>query len=68
MTQRFISPRESGTLLSLRAAVILLLAVAAGIAAGVLAHLAGQSLPAGVLVGGGASGGAMVLFNAVIGR
>ena len=61
-------PQPSNTLLSLRAAVILLLALATGGAAGILAYLAHRSVPAAALVGGGVVGSATVLFNNLIGR
>lgn len=57
-----------GPLLSLRAAVVLLLALLVGLSACVLAYLAGHSLPAALLAGGSATGGAVMLFNSVIGR
>lgn len=57
---------EPAPLLSVRAAVVLLFAVAAGVAAGVLTYLAHQPLPAAVLAGGAASGGALALFNNLI--
>ena len=55
-------PSEPERLLSLRATVVLL-AVLTGVAAGVLAHLAGQPVAAAVLVGGGAAGAALALFT-----
>jgi len=58
----------SGPLLSLRATVVLLLALLVGLCACGLAYLAGHSLPAALLVGGSAAGGAVMLFNSVIGR
>jgi hypothetical protein len=57
-----------GPLLSVRAAVVLLLAIVVGLLAGLLASLSGQPLPAAFLLGGGAAGGALALFHAVIGR
>ncbi len=57
-----------GPLLSVRAAVILLLAAVVGLLAGLLAHLAGQPLPAACLVGGGAIGGSVLLFHTIVGR
>lgn len=56
-----------GPLLTLRAAVILLLAVVIGVIAGVLAYLSGSTVPGAALVDGGASGGAILLFHTVIG-
>lgn len=55
-------------LLTVRAAVILLLALLTGATAGVLAYLAHRSVPGAALTGGGAAGGAILLFNTVIGR
>ena len=55
-------------LLTVRAAVILLLALIVGGSAGTLAYLAHRSIPAAVLVGGSATGAATLLFNSVIGR
>jgi hypothetical protein len=60
--------RDPEPLLSLRTTIVLLLAVLIGVGAGVLAALAGQVLPAAVLVGGGAAGGALLLFHTLIGR
>jgi hypothetical protein len=61
-------PRQPEPLLSLRATVVLLLAMLTGFAAGVLAHLAGQPVAAAVLVGGGAAGAALALFHNLIGH
>jgi hypothetical protein len=61
-------PSEPERLLSLRATMVLLLAVLTGVAAGVLAHLAGQPVAAAVLVGGGAAGAALALFHNLIGH
>lgn len=58
----------AGPLLTVRAAVILLLALLTGTIAGVLACLAGHSAPGAVLTGGGAAGGAILPFNTVTGR
>ncbi|MEU1763300.1 hypothetical protein [Micromonospora sp. NPDC005652] len=60
-------PRGTEPLLSVRAAVVLLLALLTGLAAGVLAHLSGHPPAAAVLVGGAAAGGAMMLFHSIIG-
>lgn len=62
-------PRPSpDPLLTVRATVILLLALIVGAAAGGLTYLAHRSLPGAVLVGGSATGGAILLFNTMIGR
>jgi hypothetical protein len=55
-------------LLTVRAAVVLLIALVVGIAAGGLSYLAEHSLPSAVLWGGGAAGGALLLFHTIIGR
>ncbi|RSM96243.1 hypothetical protein DMB42_48815 [Nonomuraea sp. WAC 01424] len=57
-----------GPLLSVRSAVVLLLAAVVGLLAGLLASLSGQPLPAAFLLAGGAAGGALALFHTVIGR
>jgi hypothetical protein len=59
---------SSDPLLTLRAAVILLLALVAGGSAGVLAYLAHHSVPAAALVAGGTVGTATLLFHSLIGR
>ena len=59
---------EPTPLLTVRATVILLLAVLVGITAGVLTYLAQRSVPGAVLAGGGATGAAIALFNTIIGR
>lgn len=63
-----VTPSPPGPLLSVRAAVVLLLALLVGLCACGLAYRAGHSLPAAVLIGGSATGGAVVLFNTLIGR
>jgi len=55
-------------LLTVRAAVILLLALIVGSVSGVLGYMTNHSFPAAVLVAGSAAGGAVLLFNNVIGR
>lgn len=57
----------SGPLLSVRTAVVLLLAVVAGVLAGVLGYLSERNLPSAVLVGGGAAAGALLLFHTLLG-
>jgi hypothetical protein len=57
-----------GSLLTVRAAVILLLALVIGVLAGGLAYLAQGSVPAAVLVGGSAAGGSLLLFHTIIDR
>jgi len=60
--------RDPEPLLSLRSTVVLMLAVLAGIGAGILSAVAGQPVPAAVLVGGGACSGALMMFHRLIGR
>ena len=61
-------PRPSpDPLLSIRTALVLLLATLVGLGAGVLGYLGGQSWPAAVLTGLGAAGGALMLFHSLIG-
>jgi len=72
-SSRYSSPFLGGSvsspsdpLFSVRAALVLLLAFIVGLVAGVLAYLAKPSIPAAVLVGGGAAGGALLMFNSLI--
>lgn len=58
------SPRSG--LLSLRAAVILLVSIVTGCIAGGLAFLAGQPPAAAALVGGGALGATLGLANTLV--
>ena len=53
-------------LLTVRAAVILLLSLLVGVAAGGLTYLVRRSLPEAVLAGGAATGSALLLFNTLI--
>jgi hypothetical protein len=55
-------------LLTIRAALLLLIAVSVGIVAGLLAIHAStdRNIPAGILVGGAAAGGALVMFNGLL--
>jgi hypothetical protein len=61
------TPGGSGPLLTVRAALIFLLALTVGTAAAVLAYLATRSAPGAALTGGSAAGGAILLFNSVVG-
>jgi hypothetical protein len=63
-----LTPSPAGPLLTVRAAVILLLALVVGVLAGGLSYLTDHSVPGAVLWGGSAAGGAMLLFHTVIGR
>ena len=63
-----MAPTPPAPLLTVRAAVVLLTALIVGVLAGGLAYLVDHSVPAAVLWGGGAAGGAVLLFHTVIGR
>ncbi len=56
-----------GPLLGVRAALIMLLAILAGLAAAGLTLLSTHSIPNAALTGGGTAAGALLLFNQVIG-
>mgnify|MGYP001124145742 CR=1 FL=1 len=55
-------------LLPLRAALVLLLSLVVGLIAGFLSYLADGSVPTAALIGGGAAGGALALFDRIVGR
>lgn len=57
-----------GPLLTVRAAVVLLIAVVVGLIAGVTGYLAYRDFPTAVLVGGGAAGGTLALFHSLLDR
>ncbi|MGX9924047.1 hypothetical protein ACWIG4_29830 [Streptomyces sp. NPDC002248] len=59
---------ENKPLLTLRAALILLFALLTGVTAGVLTALSQHDLAQAVLVGGGALGGSLLLYDKVIGH
>lgn len=59
---------EQPSLLTLRAALVLLVSFVVAVLAGVLSYLLDQSVPAAVLVGAGAAGAALALFDKVIDR
>ncbi|MFE1764021.1 hypothetical protein ACFW81_07370 [Streptomyces angustmyceticus] len=59
-------PNRNQSLLSQRAAIILLLGALAAIGATVLTILAGGSMASGLLAGGGAFGVAVLFFNTII--
>lgn len=63
-----MSSSPAKPLLTTRAAVVLLLALVAGLVAGGLSYLSEPSLPSAVLVGGGAMGGSLVLFHKIVGQ
>ncbi|MEU5537589.1 hypothetical protein [Streptomyces sp. NPDC020362] len=54
------------SLVSVRAALVLLLAALAGVSAGLLSVLAGNGIAGGVLAGLTAAGGAVPVFNQAI--
>ncbi|GAA3350145.1 hypothetical protein GCM10020358_74950 [Amorphoplanes nipponensis] len=54
--------------LSVRDALVLTLTTTTGVAAGGLAHLAGQGAAAAVIMGTSAAGAAVLLFDKVIGK
>jgi hypothetical protein len=61
-------PSNDGSpLLTMRAALIFTLAILVGVGTGALAALARNPLPQAVLLGAGAAGTALALFNKVIG-
>lgn len=55
-----------GGLLSLRAAVVLLVAIVVGCVAGCLAFLAGQPIAGAILIGGGAVGASLGLADTLV--
>ncbi len=61
------TPTPPGPLLTVRAALVLLLGVLTGVAAGLLTFYGGSPWPAAVLLGASASGGATVMFHSLIG-
>jgi len=61
-------PSTPGPLLTVRAALVLLLALVVGVLAGGLSYLTDHSVSGAALWGGGAAGGALLLFHTIIGR
>jgi hypothetical protein len=57
-----------GPLLSVRAALVLLIAVVIGLVAGVLGYLANGGIAMAALIGGGGSGSALALFHTLLDR
>ena len=53
-------------LLSIRAALILLIATVVGLVAGILNYFANGGIAGAVLIGGSAAGGALALFNTLL--
>lgn len=58
--------RERESLVTLRTAVILLLALLAGIAVGVLARLAGRTTPEALILAGSTTAAGIPYFNKII--
>jgi hypothetical protein len=57
-----------GPLLSIRAALILLIAIVVGLAAGVLSYFSNGGIATAVLIGGAGAGGALMLFHSLLDR
>ena len=57
-----------GPLLSVRAALVLLIAIVVGLVAGTLGYFANGGVATAVLVGGSAAGGALALFHTLLDR
>jgi hypothetical protein len=61
-------PTPPDPLLNLRAALLLLIALIVGLIAGSLSYLSTRDVPAAVLIGGAAAGGALALFHNLLAR
>lgn len=59
---------QPGPLLSVRAALVLLIAVVVGLVAGILGFLASGGIAMAVLIGGGCGGSALALFHTLLDR
>lgn len=59
-------PPKDDPLISVRAALVVLLALLVGAAAGALTFLSGHDVAVAILAGGAAVGGALKLFNGLI--
>lgn len=57
-----------GPLLSVRAALVLLIAVVVGLVAGILGYISSGGLATAALIGGGGAGSALALFHSLLGR
>lgn len=55
-----------GPLLSVRAALVLLIAIVVGLVAGILGYFTNREIATAVLIGGGAAGGALALFHTLL--
>lgn len=58
----------SGPLLSVRAALVLLIAVVVGLVAGILGYFSGGGIATAALIGGGSAGSALALFHTLLDR
>ena len=63
-----MSSQRPGPLLTVRAMVVLMLALLTGVIAGLLSYLSAHDIPASSLVGGGAAAAALVLFHSLLER
>ncbi|HZD15557.1 MAG TPA: hypothetical protein VE196_10650 [Pseudonocardiaceae bacterium] len=63
-----MTPNNPDPLISVRAAVVLLLTLMVGVSAGVVSYVAHHQIPDAVLVGGAAAGAALMLFHTALGR
>lgn len=61
-----MSSPSSDPLLTVRTAVVLLIATVVGIVAGVLGFLAYRDVPVALLLAGGGGGSALALFNSLL--
>jgi hypothetical protein len=62
------TPPPPGSPLTTRAALIVLASIVAGLVAGMLGYLANQDVPTAILIGGGATGNAIIVFYTVLDR
>lgn len=62
------TPPPPSPLLTVRAALVLLTAIVVGLVAGALGYLANHDVPTATMIGGGAAGGAIMLFHTVLDR
>jgi hypothetical protein len=63
-----MTEQQPPPLLTARSALVILIGVVAGVMSGVLAYLAADNPAAAVLVGASAAGGALGLFQTLIGH
>lgn len=57
-----------GPLLSVRTALVLLIAIVVGLVAGILGYFANGGIATAVLIGGGGAGSALALFHTLVDR